>query len=250
MHWTDSGFILGVKAHGESGAVIHLLTRDHGRHAGLVRGGAGRRLRGVLQPGNEVTAAWRGRLEEHLGSYTVELTRARAAPLLDDALRLAALTSACALSEVALPERELHPAVYAEFAALMDALEHDIAWPRAYLRWEMRLLADLGFGLDLAACAATGTVDNLIYVSPNTGRAVSGEAGAPWRDRMLALPSFLRPGADPQAPVPLREIGAALALTAHFLDLHVLALHGLKMPPARHRLADRIARSATTSGAI
>lgn len=250
MHWADSGFILGVKAHGESSTVIHLLTRDHGRHAGLVRGGAGRKLRGVLQPGNEVSAAWRGRLEEHLGSFTVELTRARAAMLMGDALRLAALSAACALSEVALPERELHPVVYGEFAALLDALEADVAWPRAYVRWEMRLLADLGFGLDLATCAATGAVDNLVYVSPNTGRAVSAEAGAPYRDRMLALPPFLRPGADPAAPIPAAEVADALTMTAYFLDLHVLALNGVKMPPARHRFADRIARSATTSGGI
>jgi len=250
MLWSDTGFILGVKAHGESAAVVHLLTQHHGRHAGLVRGGAGRSLRGVLQPGNEVSVAWRGRLEEHLGSFTVEITRARAAPLMGDALRLAALSAACALAEVALPERELHPAVHGEFAALMDALERDAAWPRAYVRWEMRLLADLGFGLDLVACAATGATEGLVYVSPNTGRAVSEAAGAPWRDRLLALPPFLRPGADGDAPVPAAEIAAALALTGHFLDGHVLALHGLAMPPARHRLLGRIARTPATSGDI
>jgi len=161
MQWSDDGIVLSARKHGESSAIVQLLTRGQGRHAGLVRGGAGRSKRGVLQPGNEVRATWRARLEDHLGSYTVEPVRARAAQVMDDPLRLAALSSACAVAEAALPERERHPAAYDGFLLLLNAIEQDEHWPHIYVRWELGLLGELGFGLDLAACAQTGEVDGL-----------------------------------------------------------------------------------------
>lgn len=256
MHWSESGIVLSARKHGESSAIVNLLTRTHGRHVGLVRGGAGKRLRGVLQPGNEVTAAWRARLSEHLGNYTLELDVARAAHLLDDRARLAALSSACAMAEALLPEREPHAAVYAGFRVLLDALEAGTVWPAVYVRWEMGLLAELGFGLDLRRCAATGGTDDLVYVSPRTGRAVSRGAGAEYADRLLVLPQFLlgngsgRGGGSGAVGPPGRDIIDGLALTGHFLELHVLSPHGVRMPAARGRLLDRIGRDLPTSSGI
>ncbi len=245
MEWTDDAIVLSARKHGESAAIVHALTAGHGRHAGLVRGGAGRRQRGTLQAGNEVRLVWRGRLEEHLGHFTVELVAPRAARWLDDAGRLGALTAAAAVVEAALPERENHPEIYADFRALLDALHGDPAWIEAYVRWELALLADLGFGLDLGHCAATGVTDDLVYVSPRSGRAVSAAAGAPYKDKLLALPAFLAAGAA--APDP-RDLAAGLSLTGYFLEHHVLEPHGGHLPPARLRLVDRLSLSATTSG--
>jgi len=247
MQWTDPAIVLAVRKYGESAAILHVLTPEHGRHAGLVRGGAGRRQRGTLQVGNQVSVTWRGRLDEQLGSFAVELMAARAAAWLDDAGRLGALTAAAAVVQAALPERESHPEVYGDFCALLDALDRDPNWARAYVRWELALLADLGYGLDLAHCASTGVTDNLTYVSPRSGRAVSADAGAPYRDKLLALPDFLRADAADVAPDAAALI-AGLALTGYFLSHHVLEPHGGHLPPARLRLVDRLSLSATTSG--
>ncbi len=179
MEWSDTAIVLSARPHGESAAIVNLLTREHGRHAGLIRGGAGRRTRGVLQPGNEVAATWRARLSEHLGTLVCELERARAAALMDDAPRLAGLRSACAIAEAGLPERDPHREVFDSTVDLLDAMANTPGWRLDYVRWELRLLADLGFGLDLSACAATGVTDDLTYVSPRTGRAVSNEAAQP-----------------------------------------------------------------------
>lgn len=235
MDWTDQGIVLSARRHGESSAVASLLTRTHGRHAGLVRGGWGKRGRATLQPGNTVQAHWRARLAEHLGTFVLEPDRTFAAGVFNEPLRLAALASACALADCALPEREPHPAIHDALGALLAALVHeDPAWPQAYVRWEVRLLADLGFGLDLKSCAATGTESNLAFVSPRTGRAVSAEAAGPWRDRLLPLPGFLA-GAEPTDGI--ESIAQGLALTAHFLERHVFAPHGRALPAARRRLA-------------
>jgi DNA repair protein RecO (recombination protein O) len=247
MQWSDDAIVLSARKYGEGGAVVHVLTPEHGRHAGLVRGGTGRRQRGNLQVGNQVRVSWRGRLDEHLGSFTVELTAARAAAWLDDAGRLGALTAAAAVVGAGLPERESHPEIYTDFCDLMGALDRDPAWARAYVRWELALLADLGFGLDLGHCASTGSTEDLIYVSPRSGRAVSAEAGLPYKDKLLILPDFLRDEtgdatADPAALV------AGLKLTGHFLSHHVLEPHGGRLPPARIRLVDRLSHSGTTSG--
>lgn len=238
MRWTDDAIVLSARKHGESSTVVHLFTRHHGCHAGLVRGGTGRRMRGVLQPGNDVRATWRARLEEHLGNLSVELVRARAARLLDDPLRLAALSAACAMCEIALPEREAHISVFESLDALLGTLDGEgETWAAGYVRWELGLLGALGFGLDLSSCAATGRTTELVYVSPRSGRAVSVSAGEPYRDKLLALPGFLL---DPLAPATARDLLAGLSLTEHFLVEHLLAPHGVAMPPARTRLVDRL----------
>src|SRR5258707_4977390 len=179
MEWEDHGIVLSERRHGESGAIVSLLTAEHGRHAGRVRSTRGPRTRGIFVPGNLVLVNWRARLDEHLGNFTGELVTPFAARALDDPGRLACLAGACALTDIALPEREPHPRAFAALQALLEA----VAWQAAYARWELGLLAELGFGLDLTACAVTGVTDDLRYVSPRTGRAVSEAAAEPWRSR-------------------------------------------------------------------
>lgn len=242
MDWQDDGIILSARRHGESGLIVQLLTAAHGRHAGLVRGGTSRRNRGVFEPGNEVSANWRARLDEHLGSYTCELARGRVGTLLTDPLRLAALSAACAVVESALPEREPHPEVHADFVILLDAFVQE-DWPARFVAWELALLADLGYGLDLTHCAATGRDDDLAYVSPRSGRAVSLTAGEPYRDRLLALPGFLIGGA---APSPI-DIARGLKLTGVFLEKWLFASADRPLPEARSRFVARYARSMKLS---
>ena len=246
MHWSDDGIVLSVRRHGETSAVVTLLTRRHGRHAGLVRGGAGRRLRGILQPGNEVSAEWRARLAEHLGTFAVEPGRARVAELLDDPARLAALAAACAVTEASLPEREPHPALFDALRVLLDSLADGETWPAVYVRWEMGLLQELGFGLDLSRCAATGDVDDLAYVSPKSGRAVSRAAAEPYKHRLLPLPAFLL-GAQTGLPDGT-DVKNGLALTGYFLDRHIFAGRNTTAPPARHRLVEKFSVAPTISG--
>ena len=239
MEWHDRAIVLAARRHGEGGAVASLLTRDHGRHAGLVRGGAGRRLRPVLQPGNLVAVRWRARLAEQLGSFTLEQEAAAPALFLDDGDRLACLASAAAIAERALPERHPYPALFDGFMALIDALAKGAAsWPAVYVRWELGVLEAVGFGLDLDACALTGARTGLAYVSPRSGRAVSATAAAAWRERLLPLPAFLtggeRVGAD--------DIRDGLLLAGHFMARHLFA--GTDLPAARERLAARLARWA------
>jgi DNA repair protein RecO (recombination protein O) len=248
VDWSDDGVILAVRKHGEAAAIVSLLTQAHGRHAGLVRGGAGRRQRGVLQPGNEVRAAWRARLADHLGSYTLEPTRARIALLLDWPDRLAGLAAACAVVEVSVPEREPHPALYAGFGALLDALFESEAWPAVYVRFELGLLQELGFGLDLSRCAVTGGHEGLAFVSPRSGRAVSAAAAAPWKERLLPLPGFLL--GTQAGGLAADDLQHGLALTGHFLERHVLAPSRKPLPGARARLVEQFAKLATRSSAI
>ncbi len=247
VDWSDEGIVLAARPHGEGSAVAILLTRGHGRHAGLVRGAFSGRARGLYQPGNRVTAEWRARLAEHLGNYTCELAHGHAAAVLDDPLKLAGLTAACAVAEASLPEREPHPRVHDGLAALLDAManpELGDTWVAAYVVWEVGVLADLGYGLDLAACAVTGSQEDLAYVSPRSGRAVSVAAGEAYRDRLLPLPRFLigRGGGDPD------DLFRGLALSGFFLERHVFATHGREPPPARTRFVERFARDATISG--
>ena len=222
--------------------IVTLLTRDHGRHAGLVRGGAGKRARGLYQPGNVVTADWQARLPEHLGTYRCEMVRAHAADLLSERLPLLALDSAAALVETTLPEREPHTALFEGLHALVAALARP-GWEAAYVRWELDLLAELGFGLDLSACAATGTTEDLIYVSPRTARAVSAESGKPYHDRLLRLPEFLLKGAG--AVPTADDLDAGLRLTGHFLERDIFPSLERNVPPARERFVDAIARMAS-----
>ena len=259
MEWRDTGFVLAARRHGESALIVELLTSEHGRHAGLVRGGQSPRRRALLQQGNSVAASWRGRLPEHLGSLDCELVRAHAAGFLDDPDRLAGLSAATSLLLAALPEREPHADLYLSFAALLDALAPTLPspasggglgrgraldsgplWAQSYVAWECDLLRGLGFGLDLTRCAVTGATEDLAYVSPRSGRAVSRDAGLPYHDKLLALPGFLwcaRPASQ-------SEIVAGLELTGHFLLHHVLSSHSGKLPEARERLAERMRRSA------
>lgn len=243
MDWTDDGIVLSARKHGESAAVATLLTATHGRHAGLVRGGAGRTQRGVLQPGNLVRAHWSARLEEHLGSWKLELLGSPVAGVLDDALRLAVLSGACAVADAVLPEREAHSAVYAGLRALLENIERGDCCA-AYVRWEITVLADLGYGLDLSSCAATGRPEGLAFVSPRTGRAVSQSAGEPYRDRLLPLPLFLSSAESAPSPSDIRQ---GMDLTAFFLERHVLAPHGRGLPPARQRLVERLTRFSESS---
>jgi DNA repair protein RecO (recombination protein O) len=234
MQWSDEGVILSVRAHGEAGAVLELFTREHGRHLGLVHGGRSRKLRPVLQIGNHVDATWKARLADNLGHFGVELRRGFAAPLMEDAAALAAITSLASLTRL-LPERDPHPNLFEITLFVLGYLDDPAVWPALMVRWELALLEELGFGLDLATCAATGGTADLIYVSPRSGRAVSAQAGEPYKDRMLRLPAFLRGGSA--ARVSSEDILAGLALTGFFLEARVLAPHGLALPEARSRLA-------------
>ena len=193
MEWTDEGIVLGVRRHGESSAIVELLTRGHGRHLGLVRGGAGKRMRPMLQPGNSVTAVWRARLDEHLGYYVIEGTRLRAATVLASSHATYGVTHLASLARL-LPERDPHEDIYEMLERTLDDFD-DIGEAAIHLiKFELAMLTELGFGLDLENCAATGETSDLIYVSPKSGGAVSRRAGDPWRDRLLRLPAFLREG--------------------------------------------------------
>jgi DNA repair protein RecO (recombination protein O) len=246
MHWSEEAVVLGVRRHGETSAIVDLLTRGHGRHLGLVRGGRSRRLRPVLQPGNLVLANWRARLEDQLGTFTVEPVAMRAAGLIADPFKLAGLNSLIGLSQV-LPEREPHPRLYDALSVALAALDDDEVWPAVLARFELGLLDELGFGLDLTCCAATGAQDDLVFVSPRTGRAVSAAAGAPYRDRLFALPAFLR-DARPGHPTP-EEVIAGLRLTGHFLQRHILEPRDLAAPGARALLIERLARRSAAARA-
>lgn len=238
MDWRDQGVLLAVRRHGENAAIIEMFTPAHGRHAGVVRGGAGRRLAPILQPGAQLDVSWRARLEDHLGAFTVEPLRGRAAEAMADPLTLAGLSSVCALLAFCLPEREPHPDLYARSVALLDALGA-AGWSYAYLRWELALLDEMGFGLDLSACAVTGRNDELAYISPRTGRAVTRTGAGDWADRLLPLPPCLLGRAD-AGPA---DIVQGLSVTGHFLSSHLApALGDRPLPAARQRLVDRLAR--------
>jgi DNA repair protein RecO (recombination protein O) len=245
MEWSEEAIVLAARRHGESALIVQLLTRGHGRHAGLVRGGQGRKLRAVYQIGNRLAVTWKARLAEHLGAISGELLRGHAARFIDDPARLACLAAAAAMSESALPEREPHPRVYDGCSALLEALDEDRGWAVGYVEWEAALLAELGFGLDLSRCAVTGETTELIYVSPKSGYAVSARAGEPYRDQLLPLPGFLRAGSN-AAPLP-QDVLDGLALTAYFFDRRVFAPHGRKLPSARSRFVDALRRIATLS---
>lgn len=241
MDWRDEGVLLAVRKHGESAAIIEMFTPEHGRHAGVVRGGARRRMAPILQPGAQLDVAWRARLEDHLGAYTVEPLRGRAADALGDPLALAGLTAVCSLLAFCLPEREPHPELYERSIALLDALGAD-QWGYAYLRWELALLDEMGFGLDLSACAVTGRNDELAYISPRTGRAVTRTGAGEWADRLLPLPACLMGRPD----VGRADLLQGLSVTGHFLSGNLAKALGDKpLPAARQRFVDRLARDQT-----
>lgn len=240
MEWTDTAIVLGARRHGKSSAVVELMTREHGRHLGLVRGGFGQRHKPVLQAGNLIIATWRAQLDEHLGYYAMEALDLRAATYLPAAHALYGVHHLAALCQL-LPERDPHPPVF-------DLLDLTIARlavpaPAAVLvaRFELQLLAELGFGLDLAACAATGSSVDLVYVSPKSGRAVSRAAGEPWRDRLLALPAFLC-GAE-SGVATIEALRDGFALTGFFLARYVFEPRGEALPDARHHFIAAVTRS-------
>lgn len=240
MEWRADGILLGVRRHGEHAAILDLFTADLGRHMGVVRGGASRKMAPLLQPGAQLDATWRARLDAHLGAYSVELIRGRAADAMGDRLALAGLSAVCAMLSFALPERHAYPALYARSLAVLDGLGAD-RWAEAYLTWELALLEETGFGLDLSACAVTGVTQDLMFVSPRSGRAVSQAGAGAWADRLLPLPGALRgvPSGD------LAEVVAGLRTTGHFLADHLAPSLGNKpLPPARQRLVDLIAARA------
>jgi DNA repair protein RecO (recombination protein O) len=231
MDWTDEGIVLGVRRHGETSAILEVMTRQHGRHLGLVRGGAGSRMRPVLQPGNEVRTTWRARLDQHLGHYTVEALRLRAGEFMVAAHAAYGVTHLAALCRL-LPERDPHEIVYDTLAQILDHLDDRPIAAALVARFELQLLAELGFGLDLEQCAATGGTAELVYVSPKSGRAVSRLAGEPWRERMLRLPAFLSDDWDAAAPVS-EQLVEAFTLTGFFLERYVFLPRGLVIHDAR-----------------
>jgi DNA repair protein RecO (recombination protein O) len=239
MNWTDEALVLSVRAHGESAAVTELFTREHGRHLGLVHGGQSRRMRPVLQTGNHVEATWKGRLADQLGHFTLETRRAFAAEAMADPARLAALSTIAVLARL-LPERDPHPSLYEVTLFVLGFLDEAEVWPALLVRWELALLEELGFGLDLARCAATGSNDHLRFVSPRTGRAVSAAAGEPYRERLLELPSFLAGGSG-RTPSG-EDLAAGFRLTGHFLETRVLAPRQSALPDVRQRLIDLVTR--------
>jgi len=245
MDFTDDAIVLSARRHGEANAVLSVLTREHGRHMGLVKGGASRRQRPLFEIGNRLKVTWRARLEEQLGNFTAEPVDAASAVLLHDPLRLAGLAAACAIADIVLPEREPHEDVYQATTNLIDALTADGAgWAGDYVRWELALLTSLGFALDLSQCAVTGDSEGLAFVSPKTGRAVSRAAGQGYVDRLLPLPQFLLDPIDPDRD----DLLAGLRLTGYFIDRHVL--HGPitdRRMEARSRFIDRLATSKSSS---
>ncbi len=233
MDWQDEGFILDRRAHGETAAIVTALTLEHGRHAGLVHGGQGARKTGLLQIGNRLRLTWRARLPEHLGTYETEMVSSRIGYIIHDPGRLAALQSAAALVQLALPEREPHPTLFHAFEALEDALAGE-AWAPAYVFWEFRFLQSLGFSIDLAACAVTGQTHDLAFVSPRSGRAVSEEGAGEYRDKLLKLPPFLIGGAYKGE----QDLVDGLRLTGHFIERHITSAYNAPLPPVRERLME------------
>ena len=237
MEWEDDAFVLSARAHGETGAIVELLTAGHGKWAAHVAGGASRKMKPFLQPGARVIARYRSRMADQLGSATLEPVGEGPAALFDDPLALAGLAAAAAVAAGALPEREPHPDAFLALEALIDALALPDIWPAVYVRFEAGLLQDLGFELDFSKCTVTGSVDDLIYVSPRTGRAVSRDAGEPYKDRLLTLPPFLL---SAQGGLRDGDIGAGLDLTGHFLQQHVFSPLNRPLPPPRVWLVERL----------
>lgn len=241
MEWNDEGLIIGVRKHGETGAIVDVLSRVHGRHAGFVHGAASRRLRPVVQLGNHVDVAWKGRLADQLGYYSLELRRGFAAEAMSSPIALAGLTSLTSLMGV-LPERDPFPNLFEITMFVMSFLDDDEIWPALYARWELGLLEELGFGLDLTKCAATGVETGLRYVSPRSGRAVSSGAGEPYRDRLFELPAFLSGASG--ADVTLRDVVGALEITGFFLQTRVYQPREAVIADARTRLVDLLRRKS------
>lgn len=242
MEWRDVGFVIGVRRHGETSAIVEVMTRGHGRHLGLVRGGRSRKMQPMLQPGNRLDLVWRARLDEHMGTFQAEPLELNAARLFDTATAVYGLQTIAAHLRL-LPERDPHPALYETLALVLSHLEDSRSAGELVVRFELMLLDELGFGLDLTCCAATGSREDLVYVSPKSGRAVSAEAGRPWHDQMLPLPAFLdrRQGANAD----LAAYEQAYRLTGFFLGRHVYEPRGISPPEARAGFVAALRRAMT-----
>ena len=239
MQWRDEGVLLTVRPHGETAMIIDVLTADHGRHAGVVRGGTSRKIAPILQPGAQLDVTWTARRDSHLGSFTVDPIKSRAVDLMSSRLALAGANAVAALLNFALPEREPAGGTYVRSIALFDMIGTNPLWPLAYLKWEVALLEALGFGLDLSTCAVTGRTEGLIYVSPKSGRAVSAEGAGEWADRMLPLsPALVSSGiSDPE------EVLKGLKTTGYFLESWLAPALGDKpLPTSRKRFVDALTR--------
>lgn len=240
MEWRDQGILLSTRRHGETSAIIEVFTPTQGRHAGVVRGGTSRKIAPILQPGAQLDLTWRARLEDHIGAFTVEPVRSRAAVAMGGRVALAGLNAVTALAAFCLPEREAHLPLYRRTEALLDLLGQDEIWPLAYLRWELALLEELGHGLDLRSCAVTGATEDLIYVSPKSGRAVSRAGAGEWAERLLPLPDVLRGVGDAADS----EIVEAFKTTGYFLTHHLaVGLGSRPLPQARARFVEAFTRS-------
>ncbi|AXI45067.1 DNA repair protein RecO [Sulfitobacter sp. SK012] len=239
MEWRDQGILLNTRCHAETSVIIEVFTPSQGKHAGIVRGGTSRKIAPILQPGAQLDVMWRARLEDHIGAFTVEPVRSRAAIVMSDRLALAGLNAVTGMLSFCLPEREPHLALYQRSEALLDLLGENELWPLAYLRWEVSLLEGMGHGLDLSACAVTGAQEELIYVSPKSGRAVSAEGAGEWADRMLPLPDVLRGQGDASDA----EIAVAFRTTGYFLETHLAqGLGSRPLPQARARFIEAFSR--------
>lgn len=239
MEWRDQGILLSARKHGETSSIIEMFTPTQGRHVGVVRGGTSRKIAPILQPGAQLDVVWRARLQDHIGSYSVEPVRSRAAAAMGDRLALAGLNTVTALLSFCLPEREAHAALYDRTQALLDLLGQTDVWPLAYLQWEMGLLEEMGYALDLSACAVTGATEGLCHVSPKSGRAVSLKGAGDWADRLLPLPDVMRgEGAGSNA-----EIAQGFVTTGYFLEQHLAQdLGGKPLPEARARFVEAFSR--------
>lgn len=240
MEWSDDGIILGLRRHGEANAIVELMTAGHGRHLGLVRGGGSRRQAAALQPGNGVRVVWRARLDEHLGAFALEVTEPRAGRLMAQAYSAFALSHIGSLVRL-LPERDPHPALHELLVTMVEHLDEVRLTGMMIARFELTMLAELGFGLDLESCAATGGRNDLLYVSPKSGRAVSRDAGEPWRAQLLNLPYFLI--SEVAEPPPPGDVQAAFELTGHFLARRVFEPRGLPLPDSRAALLSALRRA-------
>jgi len=249
MNWSDEAIVLSVRTHGENAAVAELLTREHGRHLGFVPGGRSRRLRPLLQTGNHIDVQWKGRLSEQLGHFALDMRRGFAAEAMAaaDPARLTALSSIAMLSRL-LPERDPHPALFEITLFVLGFLDDPSVWPALLVRWELALLNELGYALDLTQCAATGSNDQLIYVSPKTGRAVSASAGEPYKDRLLALPGFL--AGRSHGGVSSTDLEAGFTLTGYFLEARVLAQRGAELPEVRARMVSQLLKQPPPTSAV
>jgi DNA repair protein RecO (recombination protein O) len=242
MEWRDEGLVIGVRRHGEHSAIVEAMTRVHGRHLGLVRGGRSLRFNAALQPGNTLGLVWRARLDEHLGAFAVEPMTLRAGRLMGSGLALAGLHYLGQLARL-LPERDPHEAVYEALTLIAGRLDDEAIAPALVARFEAQVLAECGFRLDLSRCAATGTRESLVYVSPRTGRAVSAAVGATWRDRLLPLPAFLREGAALDPPPSAEEVADGFRMTGHFLARDLFGTRGEPLPDSRRTFLAAVAKA-------